>query len=398
VFQPGRSAAQGATPRVPAAGLLQEPGPAPEDPRHHLLPSHQGPGASTCRRSCTRGVLRDDRGPAEGVRRAHPRVHDHPGDGELVAAPLAITRLLRFQQVTSGFLPVEGEEPYRDIGKENPRLELVREICEDIPHPAIIWCRFNRTVDKVMEMLGDRAVRYDGQVSATTRGRRPRTSSRTRGKPSSSSPRSRRPARASRSTAPAPSSTSRTPSTWPAASSRRTGAHRIGQEHPVNYIDLCALGTVDERIITALLEKYDIANQITGDSRTTATARSSSEKSASRLIVNNRSRPSNCWPISKASSPVSARNERCTRAPSRRGPRKCSRRVLIFPWRRLASSARRSPRSALPRKLNGPDAPHCVSDYRQGVAKQPANLLWRSLDEWLECSRNASAPHACPHV
>ena len=42
-------------------------------------------------------------------------------------------------------------------------------------------------------------------------------------------------------------------------------AHRIGQEHPVNYIDLVANGTVDEHIIGALRDKFNIASQITGD-------------------------------------------------------------------------------------------------------------------------------------
>jgi len=42
-------------------------------------------------------------------------------------------------------------------------------------------------------------------------------------------------------------------------------AHRIGQEHPVNYIDLVAPNTIDTHIVTALRNKFDIANQITGD-------------------------------------------------------------------------------------------------------------------------------------
>jgi SNF2 family DNA or RNA helicase len=42
-------------------------------------------------------------------------------------------------------------------------------------------------------------------------------------------------------------------------------AHRIGQEHPVQYIDLVASGTVDEHIVKSLRNKFDIATQITGD-------------------------------------------------------------------------------------------------------------------------------------
>jgi SNF2 family DNA or RNA helicase len=42
-------------------------------------------------------------------------------------------------------------------------------------------------------------------------------------------------------------------------------AHRIGQEHPVNYIDMLALGTVDQHIVKCLVDKMDVANEITGD-------------------------------------------------------------------------------------------------------------------------------------
>ena len=42
-------------------------------------------------------------------------------------------------------------------------------------------------------------------------------------------------------------------------------AHRIGQEHPVAYIDLVAPGTVDEHIMKALRNKLDISSLLTGD-------------------------------------------------------------------------------------------------------------------------------------
>ena len=41
--------------------------------------------------------------------------------------------------------------------------------------------------------------------------------------------------------------------------------HRIGQEHNVNYIDICAKKTVDEHILRALRAKRDIASEVMGD-------------------------------------------------------------------------------------------------------------------------------------
>jgi SNF2 family DNA or RNA helicase len=42
-------------------------------------------------------------------------------------------------------------------------------------------------------------------------------------------------------------------------------AHRIGQTKNVTYIDLIAPKTVDEKIVKALRDKIDIANQVMGE-------------------------------------------------------------------------------------------------------------------------------------
>jgi SNF2 family DNA or RNA helicase len=42
-------------------------------------------------------------------------------------------------------------------------------------------------------------------------------------------------------------------------------AHRIGQTSKVTYVDLIAVGTVDERIVKALRNKINIASQVLGE-------------------------------------------------------------------------------------------------------------------------------------
>ena len=42
-------------------------------------------------------------------------------------------------------------------------------------------------------------------------------------------------------------------------------AHRIGQKNKVTYVDFVCQGTVDEKILTALKNKVDIASQVMGD-------------------------------------------------------------------------------------------------------------------------------------
>lgn len=85
--------------------------------------------------------------------------------GGIIDAELAIVRLLRLQQIVSGYVGVEGlEEPYELIGPKNPLVDEVVDLCNSIHRPGIIWCRFTRTIDLLMERLGKSAIRYDGTL------------------------------------------------------------------------------------------------------------------------------------------------------------------------------------------------------------------------------------------
>jgi SNF2 family DNA or RNA helicase len=44
-------------------------------------------------------------------------------------------------------------------------------------------------------------------------------------------------------------------------------AHRIGQKNNVTYVDLVAKDTVDEKIVTALRNKLDLAQEVLGDEK-----------------------------------------------------------------------------------------------------------------------------------
>ena len=44
-------------------------------------------------------------------------------------------------------------------------------------------------------------------------------------------------------------------------------AHRIGQKNNVTYVDLVAKDTVDEKIVTALRSKLDLAQEVLGDEK-----------------------------------------------------------------------------------------------------------------------------------
>lgn len=187
-------------------------------------------------------------------------------DGELVTAPLAMTRLLRLQQITCGYLPADDddpEEPKRVIPGPNPRLELLADVCETLHDPCIIWARFQKDVDLICEVLGDRAVRYDGKVDVDERAENKAAFKGGKVQFFVSNP-----------------AVGATGLTLTEAKSviyynnsfslrlrlqSEDRAHRIGQNDKVDYTDLVAQGTVDGHIVSALRKCRDVAAEVTGD-------------------------------------------------------------------------------------------------------------------------------------
>lgn len=213
-------------------------------------------------------------------------------EGKLVTANLAITRLMRLQQVTSGYLPVsitelqaipseDGDEDvfievpigteFYEIPGGNPRLEAVMEIIEQTPFKAILWARFTQDLDLIESRLKKEKipfVRYDGSVNEKNRGEavdRFQNESLEKGGPKlfigTAS------AAGEGLTLHAARTVIYYSNSFKLAERLQSEdrAHRIGQEHPVNYIDLVATDTVDEPIIDALVSKLNIANMVLGD-------------------------------------------------------------------------------------------------------------------------------------
>jgi SNF2 family DNA or RNA helicase len=117
--------------------------------------------------------------------------------GEFVSAPLALTRLLRLQQITSNHLPVDGgftpcshcmgegcekchdtgmvEEDKRVVAVDtetDARADAFRRVIERTGGQGIVWARFKPDVDAaicVLESLGKRVGRYDGSTSSEER-------------------------------------------------------------------------------------------------------------------------------------------------------------------------------------------------------------------------------------
>jgi SNF2 family DNA or RNA helicase len=171
----------------------------------------------------------------------------------------ALTLISKLQQLTSGFILVDGEPT--ELANAGPRMRALREVVEDSEGQIIVWARFRAELARIARELADYGVvEYHGGIS----------------------PKDREAAvdafqsGAARIFVANPAAGG-TGLTLHAASTviyhscsfsleerlqSEGRAHRIGTRHPVVYIDLVATDTVDERIAAALQAKAGVAEQI----------------------------------------------------------------------------------------------------------------------------------------
>lgn len=185
-------------------------------------------------------------------------------DGQVIDADLALVRLLRLQQITCGYVPSETEEPVRLLGNKNPRLKVMEDISSGIHHQAIVWARFREDINQIMDLLGKKAVRYDGSIDGDEAERNKEAfqagdvqwfvGTAQKGGPGLTLHMAKTTVYYSNSF----KLIDRLQS--------EDRNHRAGMDdQPVNYIDIICPDSVDEHIVENLKGKVDIASQITGD-------------------------------------------------------------------------------------------------------------------------------------
>ncbi len=189
----------------------------------------------------------------------------------MIDGNLAITRLLRLQQITCGYMVTDAEEPIELCDKTNPRLDATVAWLERLNHPAIIWARFRHDIDQLMDALGDRAVRYDGALTDDECERSKMAFNAGDkgffvGNPSKG---------ARGITINAAKSVGYYSNSFKLRDRLQSEdrAHRIGQtgvdhgEHGFGILvaDVLAAGTVDMKIVSNLRGKFNVAAQLTGD-------------------------------------------------------------------------------------------------------------------------------------
>lgn len=187
--------------------------------------------------------------------------------GEMVSADLVITRMLRLQQVTSGYLPGDADgETLIPIGDKNPRVDLVKEIVEDVDHQVIVWAKYRQDITAILEALDAAkisAVRYDGQCNETEMGQAVDSF-----KAGNVQVFVGNPAKGSEGITLTCAKTMIYFNNSYRLSQRTQSEdrfHRIGQTDSVHIIDLAAVDTVDTAIIDILRRKQELASFVQGD-------------------------------------------------------------------------------------------------------------------------------------
>jgi SNF2 family DNA or RNA helicase len=194
------------------------------------------------------------------------------GGGKINAA-MAMTRMMRLQQITGGFAPVlndVGETiATHPVGKTNPKINALLELLEETDGKVIIWARFRKELELIAVALREEygtksAVEYHGGVSDKDRQSAVFTFQREHdprffvGQPHSGG---------IGLTLTAASTVVYFSNDFSLETRLQSEdrAHRIGQQKSVTYIDIEAVDTLDKKVIDALRSKKDMADVITGD-------------------------------------------------------------------------------------------------------------------------------------
>jgi len=195
------------------------------------------------------------------------RFYTHQKDGGILTAELAVTRLLRLQQIICGWFPADGVDEMVPVTGENPRLEAVRQHCNDTDGSILIWARFRQDIQKMEEVLkkdhgADNVMTYYG---GTGEDQRRENVASFQGKKSKIMICSRAAARGLTLTACENPIYHSNEFDLEVRLQSEDRCHRIGTVGSVTYTDIEAKGTVDTLIINALRRKKDISDMVNQD-------------------------------------------------------------------------------------------------------------------------------------
>ena len=211
-------------------------------------------------------------------------------NGKTMSSPLALTKLLRLQQIVGGFFVPDSPFPdYCDgfdiaeaftshsakpptpepIDKVNPRVESLIELLEETNGKIIIWARFRAEISVICENIKSSFgavsfVQYHGGIANEERSE---AIQRFQNNPECRFFIGHVQAGGKGLTLHAATTVVYFSNDFSLENRLQSEdrAHRIGQKSNVTYIDFVAPNTLDEKVVKTLREKKSVADLITGD-------------------------------------------------------------------------------------------------------------------------------------
>ena len=188
-------------------------------------------------------------------------------NGKMITTANALTQLMRLHQITCGHFKAD-DGSFQEI--KNNRLSELMEVLEELEGKAVIWAHYQYDIETIVKSIKKR---YGDNSVVTYYGKTPNDQRQDNIK-SFQDPES--PVRFLVGTP----QTGGYGITLTAANTmvyysngydleKRTQSEaridRIGQTKPMTYVDIIAEGTVDERIVKALVKKINIASEVMGE-------------------------------------------------------------------------------------------------------------------------------------
>ena len=182
-------------------------------------------------------------------------------DSKSVAPKNALTKLLRLQQLTGGYLATEDKEVTQ---VSNTKLLATQEIIEDSHGKVIVWARFQNELQAIAQMCRDNNigfVEYHGRVDQKARHA---NIDKFQEDPSCRVFISQQQSGGTGITLTAATTVIYYSNDFSLENRLQSEDrnHRIGQANKVTYIDLECEGTIDQRVIQVLTDKARVANDI----------------------------------------------------------------------------------------------------------------------------------------
>jgi len=187
--------------------------------------------------------------------------------GETVDAEMAIVRLTRFQQITSGYFPKgEDDDTLEEIEPgANPRIAALGTALDGVVGQGIIFAKYLKDVEAISEMLKKRGETFTTYVGATDPDAREQAKRDFQDGKVRWFVANKAAAKGITLTAAKTVVFYNNPFSADIRKQSEDRAHRIGQEHPVLYVDIVARDSVDSHILAVLRRKKTMACTVTGD-------------------------------------------------------------------------------------------------------------------------------------